>query len=214
MTRFGTRHNGDSTGGEHARFDRAYFDRWYRDPRRRVLDEGGVARRAALVLSIAEYLLERPATSALDVGCGEGNWRSSLRRRRPRLRYTGVDPSEYVVRRFGARRHILRGSAETIDALPLRGPFDIVIASGVLNFLPDDALRRALRSLGRLTSGVAFLELFTSRDEVVGDTRGWQPRPARYYRDVLKRAGFTQCGPHCYAARSLLPSLARLEKLG
>jgi SAM-dependent methyltransferase len=179
-----------------------------------VLDEGEVARRAALVLSIAEYLLERPVKSALDVGCGEGNWRTFLRRRRPGLRYTGVDPSDYVVRRFGARRHILRGSAETIDGLPLRGPFDLVIASGVLNFLPDEAFRRALRGLGRLTSGVAFLELFTSRDDVVGDTRGWQPRSERYYRDVLRRAGFTQCGPHCYAARSLAPSLARLERLG
>jgi SAM-dependent methyltransferase len=214
MTRFGTRHNGGSSTDAQARFDRAYFDRWYRDPRRRVLDDGEVARRAALVISIAEYLLERPATSALDVGCGEGNWRASLLRRRPGLRYTGVDPSDYVVRRFGARRHILRGSAETIDTLPLRGPFDIVIASGILNFLPDDALRRALRGLGRLTSGVAFLELFTSRDEVVGDTHGWQPRSARVYRDVLTRAGFTQCGPHCYAGRALAPSLASLERFG
>lgn len=197
---------------DRTRFDRAYFDRWYRDPRRRVLDRAEISRRAALVLSIAEYVLERPARSVLDVGCGEGNWRGPLLARRPRLRYVGVDPSEYAVRRYGCRRNIMRGTAESLDALPLRGTFDVVIASGVLNFLSEGALRRAARALGRLTSGVAFLELFTSADDVVGDTRGWRPRSATYYRSLLKAAGFTQCGPHCYAARSRAGTLAALER--
>lgn len=196
------------------RFDRAYFDRWYRDPRRRVLDRAEIERRAALVLSIAEYVLERPARSVLDVGCGEGNWRAPLLARRPRLRYVGVDPSAYVVRRFGRRRNIIRGAAESLDTLPLRGPFDIVIASGVLNFLSERSLRRAVRALGRLTNGVAFLELFTSADDVVGDTREWRPRSAAFYRRVLRRAGFTQCGPHCYAARPAAGTLAALECAG
>jgi SAM-dependent methyltransferase len=199
--------------GDRSRFDRAYFDRWYRDPRRRVLNHSEVARRAALVLSIAEYVLERPARSALDVGCGEGSWRAPLLDRRPRMRYVGVDPSEYAVRRYGRRRNIMRGSAETLDSLPLRGPFDVVIASGVLNFLSEDSLRRATRTLGRLTNGVAFLELFTSADDVVGDTRGWRPRSAAYYRRLLKNAGFTQCGPHCYAARTRVGTLAALERV-
>ena len=198
--------------GDRTRFDRAYFDRWYRDSHRRVLDRPEIARRAALVLSIAEYVLERPVRSVLDVGCGEGNWRAALLARRPRLRYVGVDPSEYAVRRYGRRRNIIHGTAAGLDTLPLRGPFDVVIASGVLNFLSDDALRTAARALGRLTRGVAFLELFTTADDVVGDTRGWRPRSAPYYRRLLKRAGFIQCGPHCYAARSLVATLAALER--
>jgi SAM-dependent methyltransferase len=200
--------------GDRSRFDRAYFDRWYRDPRRRVLNGSEIARRAALVLSIAEYVLERPARSALDVGCGEGNWRAPLRERRPRIRYIGVDPSEYAVRRYGRRRNIMHGTAETLDTLPLHGPFDVVIASGVLNFLSDAGLRRAARTLRRLTNGIAFLELFTSSDDVVGDTRGWRRRSAAYYRRVLKEAGFTQCGPHCYAARMRAVTLAALERGG
>ena len=125
---------------------------------------------------------------------------SAAARRRPRLRYLG---SSERLRRAALRsqRNIVRGTAETLDALPQRGPFDVVIASGVLNFLSDAELRRAARALVRLTNGVAFLELFTSADDVVGDTRGWRPRSAAYYRRVLKRAGFTQCGPHCYVAR-------------
>jgi SAM-dependent methyltransferase len=200
--------------GDYTRFDRAYFDRWYRHPRRRVLDANEIARRSALALSTAEYVLERPVRSVLDVGCGEGNWRAPLLRHRPRLRYLGVDPSEYVVRRYGRRRNIIQGTAETLDTISSRGPFDVVIASGVLNFLSDGALRRAARALARLTKGVAFLELFTSADDVVGDRRGWRPRSASYYRHVLKRAGFTQCGPHCYVARPRAATLAALERVG
>lgn len=200
--------------GDYTRFDRAYFDRWYRHPRRRVLDANEIARRAALVLSTAEYILERPARSVLDIGCGEGNWRGPLLRRRPRLRYLGVDPSEYAVRRYGRRRNIIQGTAETLDTLLSRGPFDVVIASGVLNFLSDKALRRTARVLARLANGVAFLELFTSADDVVGDTRGWRPRSASYYRRLLREAGFTQCGPHCYAAPPRASTLAALERVG
>lgn len=199
---------------QRTRFDRAYFDRWYRDPRRRVFERVEIARRSALVVSIAEYVLERPVRSALDVGCGEANWRAPLLDLRPRMRYVGVDPSVYAVQRFGRRRHIILGSAETLDTLPLPGPFDVVIASGVLNFLSDATLRRVARTIARLTEGVAFLELFTSSDEVVGDTRGWHPRSAGYYRRALRAAGLIQCGPHCYVGRSRAATLVALERAG
>ena len=195
-----------------ARFNRAYFDRWYRDPRRRVLDRQEIARRAALVVSVAEYLLERRVRSALDVGSGEGNWRAPLLRLRPRLRYVGVDSSAYAVRRFGRRRNIVLGHAESLHALPLRGPFDVVIASGLLNFLDEASLRRAIRAIAKLTTGVAFLEVFTSADDVIGDTRGWRPRSAAYYRRVLRAGGLIPCGPHCYVARSRASTLASLER--
>jgi SAM-dependent methyltransferase len=196
------------------RFDEAYFDRWYRDPRRRVLDPHEIRRRATLVVAVAEYILERPVRSALDVGCGEGNWRAPLRRLRPRIRYVGVDPSEYAVRRFGRRRNIRAGSAESLHLLSLRGPFDIVIASGVLNFLALDDLRRALRTMSKLVEGVAFLELFTAADDVVGDTRGWQPRSAAACRRLLRTAGLVSCGPHCYVTRKRAATLAELERAG
>src|SRR5687767_13317126 len=71
-------------------YDRSYFDRWYRDPARRVITPAAVARKLRMVTAIAEALLERPIRSVLDVGCGEGAARAHLRRLRPRLRYTGV----------------------------------------------------------------------------------------------------------------------------
>jgi SAM-dependent methyltransferase len=196
------------------RFDKAYFDRWYRNPRRRVLDPAEIRRRATLVVAVAEYILERPVRTALDVGCGEGDWRAPLRRLRPGMRYVGVDPSDYVVRRFGRRRNIRAGSAESLHRLRLRGPFDIMIVSGVLNFLALDDLRRALRTMAKLVEGVAFLELFTATDDVVGDTRGWEPRSAAQYRRLLHTAGFVSCGPHCYVTRERAATLAALEQAG
>ena len=55
--------------GDRTRFDRAYFDRWYRDPRHRVLDRSEIARRAALVLSLVV---------AVPLGAAAGSRRGSL----------------------------------------------------------------------------------------------------------------------------------------
>lgn len=195
-----------------ARFTRSYFDRWYRDPARRVLDRAEIARRARLVVGIAEYLLERPVRSVLDIGCGEGNWRAPLRALRPSVRYLGVDPSEYAVARYGRRRNLVLGSAESLDELELDGPCDVIVASGVLNFLAPGALRKSLGSIRSLLGGVAFLELFTAADDVVGDMTGWGRRSPAFYRAALRAAGFIPCGPHCYVTRELAPSLAALER--
>ena len=192
---------GDGAGGK--RYDRAYFDRWYRDPATRVAESGALARRASLALSAAEYLLERPVRRVLDVGCGEGAWRQALRRLRPRLRYTGVDASAYVVRRYGARRNIVRGSVGTLDAVALGGPFDLVVCSDVLHYVGDAELARGLPALAALVGGgVAYVELFTSADEVEGDLRGFHRRPPAFYRRAFARVGLEARGMNVYVTRA------------
>ncbi|HEX7096972.1 MAG TPA: class I SAM-dependent methyltransferase, partial [Acidimicrobiales bacterium] len=124
------------------RYDRAYFDRWYR--REGIGRPSEVARAARYVLATAEHLLDRPIRSVLDVGCGEAAWRKPLLAERPRLRYVGVDPSEYAVRRFSARRNIRLGGIGDLAELGLRGPFDVVVCADVLPYVPDDEIRRGL----------------------------------------------------------------------
>src|SRR5690606_10527479 len=85
-------------------YDRAYYEKWYHDPKRRVITRAAVARKVRLTVGIAESLLERPIRSVLDVGCGEGTWRAHLRELRPKVRYVGVESSDYVIERFGASR--------------------------------------------------------------------------------------------------------------
>lgn len=197
------------------RYDRRYFDRWYRDPGRRVKTPADIARGAGLVVGVAEYLLGRPVRTVLDVGCGEGGWRQALRRLRPALRYTGVDPSDYVVRRFGARRNILRGSVGdfgTIDDVRRAAPYDIIICADVLNYVPTRELAQGLGHVAALLGGIAYLQVYAEHDLVEGDRREWHDRPASRYRRLFRKAGLTACGLHCYTGESLGPSLSALER--
>ena len=194
------------------RYDRAYFDHWYRGERVRPRAE--VERRVRLALAAAEYALGRPARSALDVGCGEGEWGRVLRALRPKLRYTGVDPSEYAVRRFGARRNLRLGDLASLDALGLRGAYDLVICADVLHYVSDADLARGAPVLASLTGGVAWLETFTAVDAVEGDRREFRRRPPAFYARVLRGAGFTRLGLHCWAGPGLAGAFAALEHAG
>jgi SAM-dependent methyltransferase len=170
------------------------------------------ARTVRLAIALTEFLLGRPLRSVLDVGSGEGQWHGLVRAGRPRARYVGVDPSPYAVRRFGRRRNLRLGSIDTLDTLGLRGPFDLVVCAGVLNYLRPATLPAALERLRPRVGGVAFLELFATEDEIEGDTRQFHRRPRRFYRDLLARAGFTQCGPHAYASPALAERLSAFER--
>ena len=194
------------------RYDRAYFHRWYRDPRTRVITPGDTKRKAHLALSAAEYMLGRSVRTVLDVGAGEGTWLPALRTVRPGVRYVGVDPSEYVVRRFGRRRNIRLGTFGALDEVGLAGPFDLVVCCGVVNYLARAELERGLEVIAALLAGVAFMEVWTTADHVVGDRRGWREHTAAYYRGIFRRAGLIACGMHCYVGPTLADEPAALER--
>jgi SAM-dependent methyltransferase len=196
------------------RYDRDYFDKWYRDPHHRVSTGAVVARKVRMVLGVADYLLGRPVRRVLDVGCGEGAWLLALRRLRPGIAYVGVDPSEYVVRRFGRTRNLRRGTLATVGSAAGPGPFDLVVCCDVLQYVSDDELRLGLGHLGALLGGVAFLEAYTSDDDVEGDLRGWHARTPGAYRALFSEAGLTACGLHCYAAAGVAANTAALERAG
>ena len=107
-------------------YNQAYFEKWYRNPRHRVKSAAELMRQVAFVLHAAEWVLARPVRNVLDVGCGEGQWQAALRKYRPSIQYTGVDPSEYAVSRYGKRRNIRLGSMQNLRELSLGGPFDLV----------------------------------------------------------------------------------------
>lgn len=178
-------------------YDEAYFDKWYRAPATRVHAAAEVARRVHLAGSVTEYVLGRPLRSVLDVGCGEGAWLAPLRRFRARVRYAGVDPSEYAVAKYGRRRNIRLGTVADLRSLRMR-PADLVVCADFLNYLDDAALRDGLEQVAERVLGVAYLELWTDRDEMTGDLGGWQRRPASWYRRLFRRVGLVRVAPHCY----------------
>lgn len=193
-------------------YDKAYFDRWYRDPRRRIATAADITRKARLVVGVAESLLQRPVRSALDIGCGEGAWRRVLRSIRPGLRYVGVDSSAYVVSRFGRSRGIRYGTFGSLSTADLDGPFDLIICCDVLQYVEASELSRGLASVAGLLDGVGYLEAYTTADDVVGDRRGWHHRTPAYYRRAFARAGLTGVGMHCWVGEALRGATAALER--
>lgn len=193
-------------------YDRGYFDKWYRDPRHAVVHGGVLARRVQLAVAAAEYLLERPIRSVLDVGCGEGRWRAPLLRARPGVRYVGVDGSAYAVARYGRERGIRHARLSELPRLKLGGPFDLVVCSDVLHYVPTAEVRVALKAIARLLGGVAFIEVFSREDETVGDDEAFQPRPAASYRRLFRAAGLVHVGLHCFVGRRLADELVSFER--
>lgn len=198
-----------ASGRAPKQYDRAYFDRWYR--RAGIGTPSEVARAARYVLATAEHLLERPVRSVLDVGCGEAPWRAPLLAARPHLRYVGVDPSEYVVERYGARREIRLGSFGVLGQLGLNGQFDLIICADVLPYVDAAEIRRGLAWIGDNLTGVAYLHAMTAADSFVGDRHGFIRRTPATYERMFGAAGLRRIGPHLYAGEALLPSLAALE---
>lgn len=193
------------------RYDRAYFDRWYRDPQDRVTTRDGLERKVRMVISITEYLLGRPVRSVLDIGCGEAPWLQVLRRMRRDVRYIGIDSSDYVLDRFGDTRHIRRGTLADLESMRLPRAIDVIICADVVQYVDTPELVRGLRAIRRLLGGVAYIETFATEDAMVGDRAGWHERTADEYRTLLRRARFTQCGPYCYIDLRKLSALNASE---
>jgi SAM-dependent methyltransferase len=191
------------------RYDRAYFQRWYRalgGEHRNAL-----ARKVALAVALAEFHLERPIRSVLDVGCGEGAWRAALLKLRPGLHYQGVDSSEYAVARYGRTRNIALASFGQLGQLRFGAPVDLLVCADVIHYVPTAELRRGLSGFAEHCQGVAFLELYTKEDSIAGDLRGFLPRRAADYRRWFAEAGLRACGSQAYLAPALHAKAAALD---
>lgn len=193
-------------------FDRAYYDRWYRHPRHRIATPAEIRRRAALALGVAEWALGRAVRRVLDVGCGEALWRAPLLGLRPALSYHGVDPSPYVVHRFGRRRGIQLGSFGGLAGLPLADEYDLIVCADVLHYVDAAGVRAGLAGVADRLGGVAYLPVVTSADDVEGDVRGLVRRTPPWYRARFREAGLVPLGLECYVRRDALRGLTALER--
>ncbi len=190
-------------------FDESYYRRYYTDPLTRVMDAGDYKALGDFVCCYLEYM-GQPVDRALDLGCGLGLWRAVLRRHFPGVRYTGVEASEYLCRRYGWRR----GSVVDFKA---RWPFDLVICQGVLQYLPPAEAERAIANLARLCRGALYLDVLTredwdenvDRERTDGDV---YLRPGNWYRRRLKEF-FINAGGGVFVSRESPAIVFELEKL-
>jgi SAM-dependent methyltransferase len=191
------------------RYDRDYFDTWYRQ--RGIGDPKRLARKVALAVATAEYHLERPVRSVLDIGCGEGAWRAPLLKLRPGLRYLGFDSSEYAITRYGRARNLHLAEFRDFALLRPCAPVDLLVCSDVLHYLPAREHDRGLPGLAELCGGIAFLETFTREDGATGDEHDFQDRPAVFYRKRFTALGFGALGSHCWLSPALHGNATALE---
>ncbi len=192
-------------------YDRAYFDKWYRSSMHRVGSRAELARKVAMVVHLAEYYLARPLRNVLDVGCGEAAWRAPLLRLRPKLAYRGLDSSEYAVARYGRSRNVGLATFGQLAELRFDERFDLVVCSDMLHYVPAPEVTRGLSGFADLLEGLAFIEVFTARDDPGGDTRGFIARSPTWYRTRFAAAGLIACGSHAYLSPRLMRSVAALE---
>lgn len=189
-----------------ARFDAAYYDRYYGQLQL-------AARIDTLVRFVCAYLdhLGVEVEEILDFGCGQGFWRAPLLRGYPQARYTGIELSEHACRTFGWTRGSVVDHAHGRKA-------DLVVCQGVLQYLPDADASRAIRNLARHTRGALYLEALTQEDwdhncdqnATDGDVH---LRPAAWYREQLA-ARFHNCGGGLFLPRNSKVVTFELERLG
>lgn len=193
------------------RYDKSYFDRWYRQRGTRVSSHAEVRRKVSVAVALAEYFLRRQLRTVLDIGCGEGAWRGHLRALRPHVDYVGLDSSEYVVRRFGKSRNIHLATFHDLPSLDL-GVHDLVVCSDVMHYIPDAELRAGIKAIADATDGVAYLEVLTREDDISGDLEGFIRRPAAWYRSLFSKVGLTFTGPYSWLSPAFRGAVAELEK--
>jgi hypothetical protein len=115
------------------------------------------------------------------------------------------------VERYGKSRNIRFGTFDTLEEIGLADEYDLIVCSDTLFYLPLEELKAGIASLAVRAAGVAFLELYTGEDSLIGDfpTEGLQS--ADYYRRLLKKHGFLPVGSHCYLGPELRGAAMQME---
>jgi trans-aconitate methyltransferase len=189
------------------RFDKRYYDRFYRNPKTRAVTPAAARRQAQFVAAYLKHL-DVPVKSILDIGCGTGTVLRALSRTFPRARAQGVEYSEYLCRRYGWTP----GSVVDWSA---RAPFDLVVCHDVLAYLDTADCERALDNLATLTGTALCLGVLTREDlEVCDRSRtdlNQTARPAAWYRARLARH-FTAVGGGMFLRNPVEVTLWSLDR--
>ena len=131
-------------------------------------------------------------------------------------RYLGLDTSDYAVKRFGRSRNVRPGSWGQMAELRFDEPFDLVVCSDALHYVPTREVVRGLECLPELIGGVAYFDFLTADDDletgIEGDMVGFKMRRAAWYRRKFRGAGLMECGLGFWAAPDLAPQITALER--
>jgi SAM-dependent methyltransferase len=167
-----------------ARFDSAFYRRFYLDPRTRVTSAAEMKVRAQTIAALVRQV-DIPVKRILDAGCGLGLLRKPLLRALPGATYLGVEVSEHLCKRLGWKQ----GSLPDFTA---PGQFDLIICYDVLQYLSDRDATRGIENLARLSRGAFYCHAPTLEDWQRNADRSCSDgdirlREAQWYRTRLSR---------------------------
>jgi 2-polyprenyl-3-methyl-5-hydroxy-6-metoxy-1,4-benzoquinol methylase len=166
-------------------FDKAYYQRFYHDPRTAVTSRAEMRDRAALIAACVRYA-GLPVKRILDAGCGVGLLRAPLRRLLPQARYVGLEVSAYLCQRYGWQQG-------TLQTLSVRQRYELVICYDVMQYLGAAEARKAIAKLAKVCRGALYFGALTSGDwrhncDQSRTDRIPGLRSAAWYRRELSRA--------------------------
>ena len=130
------------------RFDKAYYDRYYRNPATRVCSPREVQRQGEFIAAYLRHL-EVPVKSVLDIGCGLGRLLGTLAAAFPKARAVGVESSPYLCDAMG-------WEAGSLPDFPTVRHYDLVICYDVLSYLNDDPAAESIKTLGQADATCAL----------------------------------------------------------
>lgn len=190
------------------KFDKAYYDKFYRDPGTRAVSPAAAKRQAEFIAAYLAYLDMR-VHRLIDVGCGIGNVLRALARVYPRAETTGVEYSDYLCERYGWTQ------ASVTDYKPDK-PADLVICNDVLAYLDDATCEAAIQNLAEMTAGALFLGVLTEEDLAVCDKQRTDNqqviRTRAWYQRRLTRS-FTNVGGGLHLKTPLSVTVWSLDRL-
>lgn len=186
-------------------FGPEYYKRFYRD--QAVHNKTLVTQLGTAVFSMCKWWGLTPR-SLLDIGSGPGFLRDWCRDNHPNVRLLSTDVSEYACTKYGHLR------SDIASWSPPR-PFDVTFCHGVLQYLEDADVVRAIENIAKATRHVLYLEIPTTLDfsTVVDTTKtdlNVHQRSGDWYRKLLNPF-FVQAGAGLWVRRGGKIVLYELE---
>lgn len=191
-------------------FDKPYYDHFYGRALHGTADERDEERLVDFVCAYLEYM-QQPVRNVVDIGCGFGAWQKAIARHFPTARYTGVELSEYLCKKYGWKR----GSVVDFSA---KRPFDLVVCKDTLQYLSPKDCEAAIENLARLCRGALYVSVTTTEDwdDVCDPERTDSQvyrRGAAWYRRILRR-WFTNIGGGLFLSEHSPSTPWALEQIG
>jgi 2-polyprenyl-3-methyl-5-hydroxy-6-metoxy-1,4-benzoquinol methylase len=152
--------------------------------------------RAEQIFTAIVLRFSRPPGSYLDVGCGQGAMLAQFRKRYPKAKYFGVEPSrdaaEFCRRRHGISIELAHWSS--LESDKLSGPFDLITLIHVLEHVldPVDALTRAVQRLSK--TGLIYVEVPDLLSDKWSGKDFFHIAHVWYFHEIALRNLFLRCG--------------------